>query len=96
MSNNRQVPDSWDDSVFNSSGESRLLEGGRPSGISTPNQADGEGEGVIERISPIRQLKAYKTTPSVKRKLETHPHTLHHQKPANTLKGGGRGEEQET
>ena len=43
MSKNRVVPNSWGDSVFDSSGESRHIEGGRPSGTSTPNQSDGEG-----------------------------------------------------
>ena len=43
MSENRVVPDSLEDSVFDSSGESRHIEGGRPSGTSTPNQSDGEG-----------------------------------------------------
>ena len=43
MSRNQVVPDSWEDSVFASSGESRHIEGGRPSGTSTPNQSDGEG-----------------------------------------------------
>ncbi len=59
MSEVRVVPDSWEDSVFDSSGENRHVQGGRPSGTSTPNQSDGEGggrEGVTERISPIRQL----------------------------------------
>ena len=45
MSKNRVVPDSWEDSVFDSSGESRHIEGGRPSGTYTPNQSDGGGEG---------------------------------------------------
>ena len=45
MSKNREVPDSWDDSVFDSSGNSHHLEGGMPSGTSTPNQSDGEGGG---------------------------------------------------
>ena len=80
--------------MFDSSGESRHIEGGRPSGTSTPNQSDGEGVGgetVTERISPIRQLKGYKRTPSVKRKLETHLHTLRHQQLVNTLKEGREG-----
>ena len=66
MSKNRVVPDSWEDSVFDSSGESRHREGGRPSGTST--QTSQMGQTVTARISPIRQLKRYKTTPSVKRK----------------------------
>ena len=56
MSKSRVVPDSWEDTVFDSSGECRHIEGGRPSGTSTPNQSDGEGvrQTVTERISLIR------------------------------------------
>ena len=45
MSKNRVVPYSWEDSVFDSSGESHHIEGGRPSGTSTPNQSDWGGGG---------------------------------------------------
>ena len=45
MSEVRVVPDNWEDSVFDTSGESRHVQGSRPSGTSTPNQSDGEGEG---------------------------------------------------
>ena len=79
MSEVRVVPDSGGDSVFDSSGESRHVEGGGPSGTSTPNQSDGEGGGgetASVRISPIRQRKGYKTTPYVKRKMRnTSTHT---------------------
>ena len=43
------MPDSSENSLFDSSGESGHYERGRPSGTSTPNQSDrdggGEGEG---------------------------------------------------
>ena len=35
MSEVQVVPDSWEDSVFDSSGENRHVQGGRPSGTST-------------------------------------------------------------
>ena len=43
MSEVQVVPDSGEGSVFDSSGESRHVEGGGPSGTSTPDQSDGEG-----------------------------------------------------
>ena len=45
MSEVQVVPDSGEGSVFDSSGESRHVEGGGPSGTSTPDQSDGEGGG---------------------------------------------------
>ena len=74
MSNNRQVPDSWDDSVFDSSRESRHLEGGRPSGTSTPNQSDGEGEG----LSQTQQLLRTNQQPCTAHKKQHAPLTTVH------------------
>ena len=77
MSEVRVVSDSGGDSVFDSSGDSRHVQGDGPSGTSTPDQSDAEGgETVTVRLSPIKQRKSYKTTPSVKRKMRnTSTHT---------------------
>ena len=77
MSEVRVVSDSGGDSVFDSSGDSRPVQGDGPSGTSTPDQSDAEGgETVTVRLSPIKQRKSYKTTPSVKRKMRnTSTHT---------------------
>ena len=91
MSEVRVVPDSGGDSVFDSSGESRHVEGGGPSGTSTPNQSDGEGEGGRQLPYASLQLDsagAIKQHHLLKEKLETRLHTLRHQQLVNTLRGG--------